>query len=304
MFRVQGHQAVGPAMAPIITEFNQAQGIIPFLEGLRAINPTTQSAVLSIIVNLSAKAVEDTELGRNCAPMFGPGVAKSINDTINSDPEDPNDPTERDMLIARAKGQLDTARVWIVDLVNASKKKELTGTNVDSYYSSLSRSDVKGAPIATLINRIANFLPDMINQEQFRNELTDNVWTSYQVSRVSTGKLLFEVRRHFIALGIYNQNSAEDLAIIASKDNPHDITLSYNIPKHLVGYASLFFQAAGKDVGKWYQGDKYESEIPAAKVKTIKAIFKKYLEIDSNVAGIEEAATVDRLKNTIGAGFW
>jgi hypothetical protein len=236
--------------------------------------------------------------------MFGPGVAVALNTAAGANPVDAANPTEEEMLIVRANGQFDTARIWIIDLVNASKKKELTATNVESYYASLARSDVKGAPIASLINKVANFLPDMINDDGFRGELTDNVWTSYQVSRVSTGKLLHEVRGHFIAMGIYEAGSEEDIAIIASKDSPHDISLSYDIPKQLVGYASLFFQAAGKDVGKWYQGEKYESEIPAAKVKTIKAIFKKYLELDSNVAGIEESETVAALRGTIGADFW
>jgi len=304
MFRSEGIRARGPSIAPIISDFDEDQGLIPLLEGLRATNATTQSAVLSIIMNIAATSTTDTALGRNCAAMFGPGVAAGINQAVAAEPADADNLTEEEMLIARATGQMDPARMWIIDLVNASKKKELTPTNVESYYSSLSRSDVKGAPIASLINRVANFLPDLINDEGFRGDLTNNVWTSYQVSRVSTGKLLDEIRSHFIALGIYEEGDGADLAIQASKNSPHDISLSYNIPKELVGYASLFFQAAGKDVGKWYQGEKYESEIPAAKVKSIKMIFKKYLELDSNVAGIEESQNVQGLRDAIGSNFW
>jgi len=304
MFRTNGHNASGPSMAPIISEFDPEQGIVPLLEGLRANNATTQSALLAIIINLSTQAVLDTDLGTNCAGMFGHGVAQSINEFIENGPDNEDEPTESDLIVTRAGTQLDSARVWIVDLVNASKKKELTSKNVESYYSSLSRSDVKGAPIASLINKVANFLPDMINNEVFRGELTDNVWTTYQVSRVSTGKLLHEIRHHFTALEIYTEGDETDELIQQSKDNPHNIELSYQIPKHIIGYASLFFQVAGKDVGKWYQGEKCESEIPAAKVKSVKLIFKRYLEIYSNVEGIEEADTVDALRDTIGDDFW
>ena len=291
-------------MAPIITEFDEAQGLTTLLEGLRANNPTTQAAMLAIIRNLSENAVLDTDLGMNCASMFSPGIAEAINTAIEDVQADAADLTEEDLLVIQATNQVDSARVWIVDLVNASKKKELTGNNVESYYASFSRSDIKGASIASFINRVANFLPDMISDAEFRGELTDNVWNSYQISRVSTGKLMFEVRRHFIAMGIYAEGSAEDLAIQASNNNPHTIELSYAIPKHLVGYASLFFQATGKDVGKWYQGEKFESDIPAEKVKSIKLIFKKYLEIYSNVEGIEDSTTVDELVTTIGDDFW
>lgn len=304
MFRTNGHDASGPSMAPIISEFDQDQGVIPLLEGLRATNATTQSAILAIIMNMSTVAVQDTPLGRNCSGMFGPGVAADINTITTAGPADADNLTEGDLIIDRATNQIDNARVWLVDLVNASKKKELTSKNVESYYSSLSRSDVKGASIASLINKVANFLPDMVGDEGFRNELTDNVWTSYQVSRVSTGKLLHEIRHHFVALGIYAGGGEIDNFIIESKDNPHDIELSYRIPKHIVGYASLFFQVAGKDVGKWYQGEKYESDIPAAKVKSIKSIFKKYLELYSNVGNIEGAESVDNLRTTIGDDFW
>lgn len=291
-------------MAPIIIEFDEDQGLTPLLESLRANNPTTQAAMLAIIRNLSENAVLDTELGRNCASMFSPGIAEAINTAIENVQADAADLTEEDLLVVQAVNQVDSARVWIVDLVNASKKKELTGNNVESYYASFSRSDIKGASIASLINRVANFLPDMITDEEFRGELTDNVWNSYQISRVSTGKLMFEVRRHFIAMGIYAEGSQEDLAIQASNNSPHLIELSYDIPKHLVGYASLFFQSTGKDVGKWYQGEKFESEIPADKVKSIKQIFKKYLEIYSKVEGIENSTTVDELVTTIGDDFW
>jgi hypothetical protein len=292
----------GPALAPIFSEFDETAGLTPFLEDRRAANQTTQAAMLAMIFNLSVEAVVDSDLGRNCALMFGSGVAVLLNTAKDATGEDvpPNDRLVHTMAV----GQMVNSVKWICDLVNASKKKELTGDNVEGYYASLARTDVKGAPIASLINQIANFLPDMVSDDIFRGNLTESVWNEYHISRVSTGKLLFGIRDAFLDLEIYASGDTTDQAIIASKDAPYNIQLSYDIPNKIVGYASLFFQAAGKDVGKWWQGEKAEDEIPAAKLKSIKKVFKKYLEITGDAGQIDGAVTLEGLNSAVKDGFW
>lgn len=304
MFAVGTNVANGPTLAPFMNEFANTATLVNFCESMRALNGTTQAALLSIVGNFAISADGTTPLANNCSNMFGPGVAERIRTLLTATPNNANNPSDEESLALRAHNQLNSSVVWICDLVNASKKKELTAENVEGYYSSLSRSDIKGGPIAMLINKAANFLPDRINDEIFRTSLTENVWNSYHKSRVSTGSLLFEIRDDFLAMNIYEEGDATDRSIITSKDNPHNIQLSHLIPKKVIGYASLFFASAGKDVGKWYQGEKYEAEISTSKIKTIKGIFKRYLEICASVGNIDDANTVDHLNHAVGNSFW
>jgi len=306
MFRSNGHTASGPVMAPIFTEFEGAgsAGILTFLESHRATDGTTQSALLSIIHNLSMVAGNNSPLGRNCALMFSAGVAAAIEEAIAAVPADADALTDADILVTRSVAKTDDARVWIMDLVNASKKKELSGENVKGYYDEMTRSDIKGGPIASVINRVANFLPDLVLENGFRGELSQGIWNTYHTSRVSTGGLLWECRHVFIALGIYAVDDETFQAISDSKDQPWNVAISYDIPTRVVGYASLYFAAAGKDVGKWYQGEKYEADLPSQKVRAIKEIFKKYLELDSRIDAIDQSESIDALRGAVGDDFW
>lgn len=279
MFTPGVTKATAPRSAPIFTAYDDGADILAYLDGLRATNNATKSAMLAIIGRLGnlSQSKNNQDLANSCAFMFDTGVCGNLIRRIRTDPADP--PTDADNIVSMARTQINTAEVWIWDLVNASKKKELTGDNVDGYFSSLGRSDIKGAPIASMINKVANFLPDMINSNEFREGLTDNAWTKYHTSRVSTGKLLEKISEDFVSLNIIEKGGDVWNAIHASAEAPHDVTLSYNIPGKIVGYGALFYQTAGVDVGKWWQGEKNLSKIPVAKVRAIKAVFSKYLEI-------------------------
>lgn len=299
-------QAIAPRSAPIFPALPDGNNFSDYLEGLRASNDTTKSAMLAIIYQLATTAGgdPDAELTQNCSAMFDVGVAAALITAFDAAPADVNNLTDSDKIISRSDTQVDTSVQWICDLVNASKKKEIDGENVEGYFSSLGRSDIKGGAIATMINKVANFLPDNISSATFREGLTNNVWNSYHTSRVSTGKLLYGMRQVFLDLEIFEAGGASDVAIIASSTNPHDVQLSYAIPKNLVGYASLFFEVGGIDVGQWYQGAKAESELPAAKVKAIKSVFKKYLSIKNNISSIEDTDNITALNAAVGDSFW
>jgi hypothetical protein len=306
MFNPATILAVAPRSAPIFSDIQDGSNLKDYLEGHRANNQTTQSALLAIILKLArtAESGEVNALTTNCGAMFYPGAAAALIAASTAAPVDVDNLDENEAMISMALTQVDIAEKWICDLVNGSKKKELTSDNVESYYSALGRSDVKGASLSTVINKVANFLPDLINNAAFRNSLTDNLWTTYHASRVSTGKVLFKIRQPLIDLGIIVAGDPADLAIINSNDNSHDVSLSYAIPEKIVGYGALFYEVSGVDLGKWRQGIKAEATLPAAKVKAIKVAFKKYLEIKNSLANVEDATTIVELNTAVGNDFW
>jgi hypothetical protein len=310
MFSPANITAVAPRSAPFLPVYDENSGINAYLENLRANDDTTKAALLAIIGALAIASGnnQNRELSHNCSSMFLPGASASIAEFLSDNQvraaENEENISDNNRIRISAHSQLNTAVKWICDLVNASKKKEIDGSNVEGYFAGLGRSNVKGTPIASLINQVSNFLPDNIMDLNFRDSLTDNIWTKYHTSRVSTGKLLFDIREDFIALEIFEEGDEVDNNIIYSKDNPHNVSASYDIPKKVVGYASLFYQTAGVDVGQWYQGEKYEMEIPAARVRSIKEIFRKYLELKNRIGDIEESTSIEQLNDAIGDDFW
>jgi hypothetical protein len=214
----------------------------------------------------------------------------------------PSDPPS--VIIQRALLQTSSANQWLADLLTASKKKELTGENVSGYYASLGRTDVKGGPIAKLMNSIANFVSDQIGEEAFRNQLTDNEFMRYHTSRVSTGKLLFEMMDVFTDLGILDLESDDYNNIKDSNDRPYDISISKKIPSKLVGYAALYFEVCGKDVGTWFQGMSALNKLPSIKIKTIKQVFKKYLELKNSLVELDGVNELEDLKDIVSKGFF
>jgi len=306
MFDPRGISAIAPRPAPIFPALEAGTNLGAYLEGLRCTNATTQGTALAIILKAAEAALSTTvsELRTNCRAMFHHNAAESIATSAAADPVDAANPTDVESMTIRALSQVESAQKWICELVNASKKKELTGTNVESYYSALGRSDVNGTPIAMLINKMANFLPDMINDDTFRNNLTDNMWNKYHMSRVASGKLLYKIREDLINLNILERGSAADTAIVNCATNSHNVELSYDIPEKLIGYGSLYYEVAGIDVGDWKQGGKAEANLPATKVKAIKQIFKKYMELRNSVDAVKDATTVGALNTAVGNSFW
>lgn len=308
MFTPKGLSAVAPRSAPFIPDVGKDVSV--FLEGFKATNDTTKSALLAILAKF-AETAEVTSAGstpsdltNNCKAMFVMDSAKNLVTLMNTGVAAGTNPTANDLIVERANTQVGVAVAWICDLVNASKKKELTGENVEGYYASLGRSDVKGSPIAFVINSAANFLPDSIKDASFRVHLTKSTWNDYHSSRSSTGTLLNKLRGDFIDLEIYKDGDKTDMAIKAASDAPYDLKLTRDIPDKIVGYASIFFEVGGIDVGHWYQGIKAQNEIPYARVMAIKSVFKKYLELKNKISSIDKADTVTDLVTTVGSDFW
>lgn len=302
MFDPKSFTAIAPALAPFAHV--EADKCLDFVQGMGATNDTTVSACLSILLVLAEAAENgtDPDLKNACGMMFTVGSAKEVISQVVKNVS--ANATDDQKVLDRGFTQTGSATQWIIDLVTASKKKPLDGSNVEGYYSSLGSTDVKGAPIAKMINIAGNFLTDKINDSAFREGLTKNIFMGYHTSRVSTGKLLEEISEMFTDLNIFEKNDSVHNAIRDSMKAPHDIELSMKIPTKLVGYAALFFEVSGKDVGKWYQGERALADVPTVRIKSIKKIFKKYLEIKNQIEGVDDAKELGDLSKAVGTSFF
>lgn len=302
MFAPPADPPAPPKSAPFIPTLEADSG--PFFEEMRATDETTKGVIGAMISVLATNSTVNnaTDLSRNCAAMFQIGSAEAYVAFMATAVAD--DPTEEDVLRALITSNEGSCLGWICDLVNASKKKTIDGDNVMGYFESLGRSSVKGGPIALFVNRMADFLPDNIMDDAFRNGLTQNKWTEYHSSRVSTGKILVSFVDAFLDLGIFRDADQVHTAILDCAENSHNVSSSNDIPDKVIGYGNIYLEVCGTPISNWYQGRKCEANLPNSRVKAIKMIFKKYNELIHNIEGIEESETVAGLSGQIGNGFW
>jgi hypothetical protein len=298
MFKPNKTAAKSPALAPFIDVADK--GVEDWLEKQRCVNDTTKSAYLAVCIVLAqaADSGADQTLKDSCQLMF----VGTCYDVLESPAGIIANEASLEQIVTRADKQRSSATQWIVDLVTASQKKPLRAENVEGYYANLGRSDVRGQSIADLMNNACCFLEDKIKESPFRENLTKNEFMSYHTSRVSTGKLLYEIKEVFEDLKICSDN---DIRIIqSSADAPYDVSLSKKIPVKLVGYAMLYFEVTGKDVGKWYQGEKALSEVPTIRIRKIKEIFAEYIDLKNKTGSLKELEDVAGLRDAIGQDFF
>jgi hypothetical protein len=191
---------------------------------------------------------------------------------------------------------------WIADLINAAKKKPLTEVNVIGYFASIEFTCKKPSKVMKFINSISPYFSDMISDEGFRANLVQNVWTQYRCTRCSTGKVLYENLSVLRELKIVS----EDEVILIEDDNENlwDVAKALKIPKRIVAYCNIYLIAAGREIDNWYQGEKSMAVLSAAKIRSAKLIFKKYLAISSNVNAIEDASNLTQLHEAVPDGFF
>jgi hypothetical protein len=302
MFSPSAVNPSAPKSAPFISSIEAIS--TPFFDEMRSTDPTTKGVIGAIIATLSVAAVDTGHalLAANCSAMFKPGAVAAATTYFSTAVTDPL--TEEDHLRALVAANMDSCAQWVCDLVNASKKKELTGENVEGYFATLGRSSVKGGPVAVVINRMADFLPDNIRETAFREGLTQSKWTEYHTSRVSTGKVISKFLHVFIDIGIVVDGGIIHAAILTCAENSHNVALSAAIPDRIIGYASLYLEVCGTPITNWRQGKRCQEALPNAKVQSIKSIFKKYNELIYNVPGIESSTDIDSLRAGITDGFW
>jgi hypothetical protein len=304
----------GGAVAPIVTfvvrvfDFNgnppapALENFTTMLEEFKCTDQTTAACLGSIIVTIAQDAINAAPTVPSLAGIFDTGAAGAIDHyyggmlaTIGANPP----ANDEQKLIVKVSQNLPNAGRWIIDLCNAAKKKKLEEGNVEGYFASLGNETIKAVPIMRFINDISFFFPDSVGNAAFRNLLTPGVWTTYRLTRVSAGKILFEILGIFRDLGITANGDAVEQAITASRNSPHDVTLAGQIPRKYLAYGAIYHIASGTPIDKWHQGNKAIDDLPSQRVRFIRDVFSRYLEIKNNAAGLGAANDLPALLNLV-----
>lgn len=281
MFAPSSNQVVAPITSAIFTK--PAGNITEYCESFRATDPTTIATIGSIILVIAtgANAAADAELKKNCSKMFARNCFTDIIGLCATPKDTDIDDNSDNIRAILLNG--DAAINWIADLVNAAKKKPITDGNVEGYFAALGHTATKSSAVARIINMIQVFLPDNIKLDTFRAVLVDNVWTRYRCTRVSAGVILSSLLPDFYNLRILTKGDEVDLAIIASSKAAYDLELGATIPDKYKAYGCIFLQVCGTPIDGWKQGNKAVDNMPAARVRGCKTIFRKYLDIKNSV---------------------
>lgn len=294
-----------PTLGPCWSEDGSAN-LLDLLTAIGASSPDTYATIgaMFYMIVQAANHAADTDLRTNCRKMFT-GTAYG---TYQHDDKFPADPTTRSGTANTAAIQvqlgdnLAASSGWLLDLVNAAKKKPLDEQNVTGYFASIRFDCAKPIKVAKFINTIAPYLADMISLEASRNLLSKSTWTDYRVSRCSTGKVLKENSAALKVLGVITD--AEVVTITTASESPWDITLADAIPKRIKGFCAIYLDASGRGIDKWYQGNKAMDAMPAAKVRATKVIFKAYLDAVNDTSAVASATTASEVIAAIPAGFF
>jgi len=314
MFRVVNNVATAPVTTAVFGDLAENTNTSAALEELRANDLNTKSTLGAIVDLLATTATmqpptEDDavaenmrELINNCSSMFRPGVANGWLLLFGAPATNP--PTESDDINAAIRLNGPKAGRWVINFVNAAKKKRLEDSNVEGWFAELGHNGTKGAPIASLINKIAPFLPDRIEDENFRAMLAPGIWSSYRQARVSAGSIIFPLLEDFRNLGITEDGDEVERAVIACRENSWDTALSLNIPERIKAYASLFREVSGSPIEKWYQGNSAVEAMASVKVRKVRDIFRRYLEVKNDTAGINAINTIADFDTAVINDTW
>jgi len=283
MFRPINNNVSAPVTTAMFIAPAAGQNITSYCETFRANDPNTIATIGSMIIAVAAAAshADDTPLRNNARKAFRGDSYIAVYNLANALVPDPTDDNSHNINAIVANGP--ACINWLADLINAAKKKPLTDDNVEGYFASLGHTGSRMSAIATFINQIQAYFPDDIGNAEFRSLLMPGIWTTYRNTRVSTGLILRDLLPDFRALRITIADDAVEAAIIACANAPWDINLSLAIPNKFKAYACILREVAGNPIDKWYQGNSAVDELPASKVRGIRNIFRRYLDVKNNI---------------------
>jgi hypothetical protein len=292
MFAVANNTVLAPVTVPVFSVPAAGVNVTTYLADFKCSDGQTVATVGAIINVLALKAQEGaaSPLKTSCLNMFTTGAAQAYSALISAAIGNGVDDNAANVRAIRAN--IAAAPSWINNLVNAAKKKPITEGNVEGFFAMLGHSGTKASAVAFVINRIAVFFPDQINDANFRASLVAGVWTTYRITRYSAGTILVKLLDDFVALGILTAASPQYAAIVAAGDNPHSHVHASAIHDKYKAYGAIFLQAAGTPIDNWIQGNKAIDALPSAKVRGAKEIFRRYLEVKNNTTAVNSITSV------------
>ena len=297
MFRSNNNALVAPVTTPIFNAPEAAADISAYLGEFRATDNNTIATIGGMLLVITTNAVSNdpSDLRTNVRNLFTGDSYNAVHALMSANAAAANSDNGRNVVAIRAN--VGAATNWLINLINAAKKKPLTEGNVEGFFAMMGHTSTRSAVVAQFINSIQVFFPDEINDHTFREELAPGIWTTYRNSRVSAGTIINKLLPDFRIMNITRENDANERAVIACAASPWDLELSLAIPEKLKAYAAIYLDVSGTPIEKWYQGNKAVDELPSSKVRKLKEIFRKYNELKSDVGDINAIANIRDFSN-------
>jgi len=285
MFTPLNNNVTAPVTTPVFATPAANADISTYLGDFRATDMNTIATIGAIVRCMCVAAIGGgavpVALRNNARKAFVGDSYNAIEALMAAPAAAPADDNELSIIAIRLNEG--SATNWLADLINAAKKKPISDTNVEGYFAMLGHSGTKPGVVARLINQVSVFFPDSVATQAFRDILAPGIWTTYRVTRVSSGIILRELLPDFITLRIVVHGDADEIAILDCSNSPWDVALATAIPDRLKAYGCIFLQTAGTPIDSWYQGNRAMDDMAAAKVRGAKDIFRKYLEVKNAV---------------------
>lgn len=282
-----------------------AETFTAYMEDHRCTGPTTIATVGGIVIFLATDAASGSATAAASASLFRTGAAAAIIALAAPPGAGAVPGNDNEENIVAANLNVPNALNWLANLINAAKKSPLTTGNVEGFFAMLGHTGTSASPVVWLINSITPFYPDSVGVGAFRAVLAPGIWTTYRVARSSTGKIMWENIDAFRAVGITTAGDAVELAIEASYNAPWDVPLTMAIGPKYKAYMCLYLEAAGTPIDNWHQGNRARDNLPAAKARGAKEIFRRYLEVKNDVTGLNAINTVANFLTTARVTqFW
>jgi hypothetical protein len=305
MFMPPNNNVVPPVTTPIFGDIAGAT-ITDYLANFRATDLNTIATMGAIVFVLATHAAvggaAPPDLTFNCRKAFRGDSFTGILAAMAAPAAAPVSDNEHN--IAAIRLNVPAVPNWMIDWITAAKKKPITEDNIAGYLAALGHTGTKCAPVARLVNQLAAFFPDGISNPDVRALQMPGVWTNYRNTRVSSGIILRNLLPNFRDLRITSLNNADEQLIVASAAAPWDTNLSLLILPKFRAYGCIFLRAAGTPIDNWHQGNKAVDELAATRVRAIKDVFVRYLELKNVVPGLAAATDVASLSTDAMQAFF
>jgi len=302
MFGVANNAVVAPVTTVVLKTPAAGETFSGYASDLKCNNLNTIGTIMAMVRVLANDAGGATATSAQSAQIFRVGAPAAIIALMDAAPAVP--PTDDDYAKAAAIANVGNAGNWLLNLISAAKKKPITAENVTGFFAGLGHEGTNANSVASFINSIRGFSPDLVGNAGHRGLLAPGLWTTYRITRASAGAIMFELLGTFRELGITAMGDGTEVAITAARNAPWDLALANMIPVKYKAYAAIFLEAAGTPIDDWVQGNNAIDTLPAVRVRGIKTIFRRYLEVKNDTANIAAINTVAGFQAPAVTNFW
>jgi len=209
---------------------------------------------------------------------------------------------ERELLVASV--QVDSTLIeesrakgngYMLTMAAAYQTKPITIENIKGFFTSQGILTSDNSFILKLVRFFASMVPRIMDNVFLRGQVIGGLWSEYHTAH-SSGQILIPRFLEALPPQFTSLVSANDRALVtAAAANRWDQASQDAIPVRIVAMTQIFITASKGEVGDWWQGKRALTQISIMDHVTFKNLFKKMLELNSDLTKIEAARSMAEL---------